>query len=133
MNTLKLTIKKKWFDMILSGEKTEEYRDIKPYWFNRFMYHYGSGIEDNIENICKAYQKPRKFGYASIFDINDFNEIMPKDFEEIKFYNGGHFSDKLPNFKMELKGIEISKGKEEWGAEKDKYYFVLKLGNIIKE
>ena len=29
--------------MILSGKKTEEYRDIKPYWANRFYskkYHY---------------------------------------------------------------------------------------------
>lgn len=43
MNTLHLTLKKKWFDMILSGVKTEEYREIKPYWTNRFYskkYHY---------------------------------------------------------------------------------------------
>ena len=26
-----LLIKKKWFDMILSGEKKEEYRDVKLY------------------------------------------------------------------------------------------------------
>ena len=31
-----LQIKKKWFDMILSGEKKEEYRDIKPYYTSRF-------------------------------------------------------------------------------------------------
>jgi len=36
-NTLHLTIKKKWFDMILSGEKTEEYRDIKPYYNLRLI------------------------------------------------------------------------------------------------
>ena len=29
---LTLPIKKKWFDMILSGEKKEEYREIKPYY-----------------------------------------------------------------------------------------------------
>ena len=32
-----LPIKKKWFDMILSGIKKEEYRDIKPYYTKRFM------------------------------------------------------------------------------------------------
>lgn len=37
MNILHLTIKKKWFDMILSGNKTEEYREIKPYWQNRLL------------------------------------------------------------------------------------------------
>lgn len=31
-----LPIKKKWFDMIKSGEKKEEYREIKPYWSRRF-------------------------------------------------------------------------------------------------
>lgn len=35
MDILHLTLKKKWFDMILSGEKKEEYREIKPYWETR--------------------------------------------------------------------------------------------------
>ena len=34
--TLHLTLKKKWFDLILSGEKKEEYREIKDYWCKRF-------------------------------------------------------------------------------------------------
>ncbi len=33
---LTLPIKKQWFDMILSSEKKEEYREIKPYWTSRF-------------------------------------------------------------------------------------------------
>jgi len=37
MNTLHLTLKKKWFDMILSGEKKEEYREIKNYWAARLL------------------------------------------------------------------------------------------------
>ena len=37
MNILHLTLKKKWFDLILSGKKTEEYREIKPYWEKRLM------------------------------------------------------------------------------------------------
>lgn len=39
MKVLKLTLKKKWFDMIASGEKKEEYREIKSYWANRFLSH----------------------------------------------------------------------------------------------
>ncbi len=34
---LTLPIKKKWFDMIKSGEKKEEYREIKDYYITRFM------------------------------------------------------------------------------------------------
>ena len=37
MATLHLTLKKKWFELIKSGRKTEEYREIKPYWDRRLM------------------------------------------------------------------------------------------------
>jgi hypothetical protein len=39
---LVLPIKKKWFDMIRSGEKKEEYREIKPYYDKRIG-HYSTG------------------------------------------------------------------------------------------
>ena len=34
---LTLPIKKKWFDMIRSGVKKEEYREIKPYYTTRIV------------------------------------------------------------------------------------------------
>lgn len=34
---LVIPIKGNWFDMIFSGEKAEEYREIKPYWTKRFQ------------------------------------------------------------------------------------------------
>jgi len=37
MRILHLTLKKKFFDMIASGEKKEEYRLNKPYWRNRLI------------------------------------------------------------------------------------------------
>jgi hypothetical protein len=37
MRILHLTLKKKWFDMIASGEKKEEYREMKDYWYSRFL------------------------------------------------------------------------------------------------
>lgn len=37
---LTLPIKKKWFDMILSGKKKEEYREIKAYYDSRFFNEY---------------------------------------------------------------------------------------------
>ncbi len=40
MNILSLTLKKQWFNLILSGEKTEEYREIKPYWNVRLKKNY---------------------------------------------------------------------------------------------
>lgn len=37
MKTLHLSLKKEWYEMIESGVKTEEYREIKPYWTRRFI------------------------------------------------------------------------------------------------
>lgn len=37
LKVLHLTLKKEWFDMIASGEKTQEYREIKPYWQSRLV------------------------------------------------------------------------------------------------
>lgn len=47
-----LPIKKKWFDMILSGEKKEEYREIKPYYISRFskVFSMIDGIPVNSKN-----------------------------------------------------------------------------------
>lgn len=38
MKTLHLTLEKKWFDIIASGEKKEEYREIKSYWEGRLCH-----------------------------------------------------------------------------------------------
>ena len=49
MKTLDLVLKRKWYDMIASGEKTEEYREIKPYWIMRMM--------EEIDIDFHAYEK----------------------------------------------------------------------------
>ena len=49
---LVLPIKKEWLDMIISGEKKEEYREIKPYYDSRFQnYFYNGKIRIN-KNLC---------------------------------------------------------------------------------
>ena len=34
---LTLTVSKQWYNMIVAGEKNEEYREIKPYWASRLV------------------------------------------------------------------------------------------------
>ena len=41
---LTLPIKRKWFDMIASGEKNEEYREITPYYEARLEKKMGEGM-----------------------------------------------------------------------------------------
>lgn len=35
LGTLRLTLHRRWFDMIQTGQKKEEYREIKPFWITR--------------------------------------------------------------------------------------------------
>lgn len=35
--TIKMTLSRRWFDMIESGEKKEEYRELKPFWHSRLQ------------------------------------------------------------------------------------------------
>ena len=52
MKTLHLTLKKKWFDMIASGVKKEEYRELKPYWIKRLV-----GREYDVVKFTNGYSK----------------------------------------------------------------------------
>ena len=51
--TLHLTLKKKWFDMIASGKKKEEYRELKPHWEKRLV----NGIFYKIDTDFKEIDK----------------------------------------------------------------------------
>lgn len=104
---LYLTLNRKWYDMILSGEKTEEYREINPYWEKRL-------IEPHIS------------------EDGDFEPhfVEFKHFDTIRFTNG--YSKNAPSFEIECLGIRIgTDGKTEWGAPSDYQYFIISLGKII--
>lgn len=46
-----LPIKKRWFDMIVSGEKKEEYRELKKYYHTRFKKIFGLNYKDKTAEI----------------------------------------------------------------------------------
>ena len=59
-NVLNLVVSKQWFDMIVSGEKTEEYRVIKSYWINRLIVaKYGGSDEYRKVTTYPEYDKLR--------------------------------------------------------------------------
>ena len=110
-----LPIKKKWFDMILSGEKKEEYREIKLYYISRFKALLGISDCNNedfmvVVEVCTQYQGGTK----------PFN---------VMFRNG--YSKTSPSFIAKCT-LSVGTGKEEWGAEKDKQYFILTIHEILK-
>lgn len=51
MKILDLVLKGKWYDMIASGEKREEYREIKPYWEKRLVDYNG------LRNYYRQYRE----------------------------------------------------------------------------
>lgn len=107
--TLKLTIKKKWFDMIESGEKTEEYREITQYWIVRLLKDFSPDPTQN----------PIRLNGGSYKAI---------EFDQVQFFNGSYFSERLENFKIECEGISLGIGRHDWGAAPMAKYFVIKLG-----
>lgn len=87
MKVLHLTLKKKWFNMIASGEKKEEYRELKAYWWTRLV-QYGT--------------------------FEEYEVVQFKKFDAVSFKNG--YSKNAPVILIECKGITIGYGKHEWGA-----------------
>lgn len=112
-NVLYLPLKKEWFDMIKSGEKTEEYRSITQYWIKRL-----TDIESHEHEINTL--------------VMTGQPVPKKEFKSIHFTLGyPKRDDKERNMEFEFKGIEIGKGKEEWGAKNGFEYFIIKIGDRI--
>lgn len=102
MKKLHLVLKGKWYDMIDSGIKTEEYREIIPYWINR---------------ICKKVSYEFETSYTT---------VQIKSYDIICFHRG--YTNTTMEFKV--KDITIGKGKPEWGAP-EKEVFIIRLGERL--
>lgn len=110
MRTLFLILKGQWFQMIASGEKKEEYRDIVDHWYARLM---------NYDLVSRS-------NYFAFRKHTSF-----KHFDAVIFQHG--YGKDAPRVTVKCLGIETGRGKPEWGAELGKEYFVIKLGDIIVE
>lgn len=128
MKTLHLNLKRKWFDMILSGEKKEEYREIKRFWFERFKNQQCRCFFRLILSTAYIqYEKDKQ----SFNTFKELFESMELRYKTITFSNG--YAKNRDQFVIELKGIRVRSGLIVWGAEDCKKYFVLQLGDIINE
>jgi hypothetical protein len=125
---LRLPLKTKWFEMTKAGIKTEDYREINPYWYNRLFAdaHKSKLIRqeacDNFRNPNSATNWNFENGYY--FKFKQFSQnVMTLGYPK----NG----DTERILKLEHKGIEIRTGNPEWGAEPNKLYFVIMHGAIL--
>ncbi len=130
-NNLQLSLIKKWFDLTKSGEKTEDYREITSFWCNRLLLFDGKSKnktfwENEFLNVFDAVSfKKMVNGYSRHITFKPVSKnIMTLGYPS--------FDDRERYLILEHNGIEIGTGREIWGADENKYYFVIKHGKIIK-
>lgn len=118
---LQLALKTKWFNLIKNGEKKEEYREIKPYWISRFLRNEDGTKINKIDAECLS----KNVDILNLLIRHRKKILIP--FKEIHFTRGYN-----PNgaFACEVLNIRIDTGKEEWGAEPGKYYFVFEIKKL---
>lgn len=105
--TLTLTLKRKWFDLIKSGVKLEEYREMKECWYKR---------------LCRE----KNSNHPWLNPLGSIYFEIRKDFKTLVFTLGYPRADDIER-RLVFKNprIRISKGNPEWGAEPGKEYFVI--------
>lgn len=106
---LDLVLKHKWYDMIDSGEKGEEYRELKQYYARRILECYG--WYDWCRTGCKGCSVRH----------NNLSKVT-----HVRFHRG--YTSTTMTF--EIKGLSIGKGNPEWGAP-DHETFIIKLGKKL--
>lgn len=123
MKAIDLVVKTKWYDMIASGEKREEYREIKPYWCRKIM-------------MQRGFKCPNKFSYG--FSQSSFPQFMCRrtgtaciqpnssGFSHVRFRRG--YTTETMMFKAG--SVIIGRGKPEWGAP-DYDVFIIRLGERV--
>lgn len=128
MNILKLTLRRKWFDMILRGEKKEEYREIKVSWTRRLM------RSNDIDSVyCPEYWNDATEAMLNDTVEQDHFDIYFREFDVIEFYRGApYFGQELPRMLIECQNISTGFGRPEHGAPSDCRVYILKLGHIIE-
>lgn len=126
---LTLSVSKQWFDMIVAGDKIEEYRVIKGFWVSRLLL-----IKDEE---CKDFDKFKKLHVGKneemLIDTDTIKEKLNNGamkfvpFTHILFKNG--YYDDSPKVEKEIESITIGKPKKGWCPDEflDKDYFVIKL------
>lgn len=104
---LTLTVNKEWFSRILSGEKKEEYREIKPYWIKRLT----TNCEVVYDVVAETY----------------CGKVLYRPYTHVLFING--YGDDKPRVEKEIVWIDIDRPRKGWCPDDflGKEFFVIKF------
>ena len=101
---LTLTVSKQWFDMIVADKKTEEYREIKPYWVARLF-------QNNSNIVDMKYLASGLAGRTDLLKkYIDAQRIVLKQYTHVLFING--YRKDSPRIEKEIESIGIGKPKK---------------------
>ena len=88
-----LPLKKEWYEKIKSGEKTIEYREVKPYWTRRFYNEEGGESSAMVEE--NIFAEPLLLGQAVVslameckFRLGYTNKYMTANITKIEVVDG---------------------------------------------
>ena len=124
MKILDLSLAYKWYDMIASGEKKEEYREIKDYWTKRFIDIAAVKHEEDVRN--GMHRLFSEFTPEPV-TLKDALRYFPREhYDAVRFHRG---QGGRQTMLIECKGISVGYGNPEWGAPADREVFIIKLGN----
>lgn len=130
MKVLDLVLKKEWFDLIKNGDKREEYREIKPYWFKRlfnvinpeFTHH------EKVDKECADFYCDKNNLAHLKSDMED-GGIQKKGFTHVRFRRGYTNNSML----FRINDINIGKGKPEYGSGENETFIIKFADKQLKE
>lgn len=111
--TLHLPIKGEWFEMIRSGVKKHEYRDLTDFYQKRFK------IEYLQTTMGKDY-----FSHVDRFPFKVLHLTHGYD-------PNGKRGLPYPQLWVHINEITIGRGNPEWGAPTDRDVFIIHLGDVF--
>ena len=86
---LHIILEKKWFEKIVSGEKKEEYREIKPYWASRLVNQKaesGEVLFDEFGGYCRVLGEPEYKPFTHVLFYSGYakdRQVLEKKIESI--------------------------------------------------
>ena len=122
MYALDLSLKHEWYNMIEQGEKREEYRDFRPYYANRLLFHKNLGQKEYWDGAFAKMQARPDYPPQQLL-----RDCGARRYDAVRFHKGQGGKQTML---FEFAGLEIGKGKPEWGAP-DEDVFIIKLGRRI--
>lgn len=127
MRRLTLVLKAIWYRMIQCGIKKEEYREITPYWVNRLLQErvHVPFEEDQYKRLhLKPGERIIVENLKQLIACGNLSYIY-KPGDEVEFAHG--YGKDRPTMLRIIESITIGKGNPDWGAKKDKEYFIIRF------